>query len=193
MKRLRELFLGFCASYLILGGCGQTQHRQPVAELCLPNADRDKAMKAAEDVLVQMHFDITKSDMEAGYITTAPLSGAKFFEFWRSDNIGAQNWLQSNLHSIRRIAELGLHRQGQQLRIGCNVKVLRLSLPEHPVSSSARAYEIFSRSTASLQQLRPRPELQGRMAWLDLGNDQQLASEILGRIEEQMARHASRE
>jgi len=188
MRRLGKLFFGFCVSCLILGGCAETQQYQPADELCLSNANRAKAVKAAEDILAEMNFDIAKADIEAGYITTAPLSGAKFFEFWRSDSIGTQNRLQSNLHSIRKIAELNVEQKGQQLCIRCNVKVERLSLPEHQVSSSTRAYEMFSRSTASLQQLRPRPEQQNRMAWLDLGSDEQLASQILRNIKEQMAR-----
>ena len=75
---------------------------------------------------------------------------------------------------------------GQESCITCQVKVERLSLPEYEVSSSARAYEIFSRSTENLQNLRLRPEQRGQMRWLEMENDNALAWLILGRIKQRI-------
>jgi len=160
-------------------------------------------MEAAEDVLARMHFDIEKADIDSGVIRTRPLPGAQFFEFWRSDNVGPDNSLQANLHTIRRIVELNISQlvvepqvakpQADQLCIHCDVRVQRLSLPERQISSSARAYEMFSRSSASLQRLTLNPQQQKYMAWIDLDSDVLLADEILRRIEEEIARRASSE
>jgi hypothetical protein len=75
---------------------------------------------------------------------------------------------------------------GNQLCINCDVQKYRLSIPEHHVSSSARAYKMFSESSSALQNLRLNPEQKAGMAWIDLGKDRQLAAEILKRIEQQI-------
>ena len=192
--------LGFLVFGLLLTGCAEEQQYGAVEPICVENVNKLEAMEIAEDVLAKMHFTIEKADAEPatpgidtrrwrGYIRTRPLAGAQFFEFWRSDNAGADNWLESNLHSIRRVVELNMSEQdegppqsGNRLCINCDVQKYRLSMPEHEVSSSARAYEMFSESNPALQNLRLNPEQKAGMAWIDLGKDRQLAAEILRRI-----------
>jgi hypothetical protein len=165
------------------------------------NHDFHKAelMKAAEDVLTGMHFTIEKADVENGIIRTRPLPGAQFFELWRSDNVGADNAFAANLHTIRRTVTLNITQQNlpgddrrhNELQIGCDVHVQRLSLPTRQVSSSARVYGMFSRSSPSLQKLQLTPQQKKQMEWIDLGRDSQLEAEILKRIETQILRHTS--
>jgi len=143
-------------------------------------------MKVTEDVLSRMHFIVAKADTRQGLIRTKPLPGAQFFEFWRSDNVGAKNFAEANLHSIRRTAELQISQQGSQVCIDCSVRVQRLSLPEREVSSSSRAYDMFSRSSASMQTLKFNPKQKKGVAWLDMGNDTRLSTEILKQIEKQL-------
>jgi hypothetical protein len=148
-------------------------------------------MEIAEDVLAGMHFNIEKADVDSGFIRTRPLSGAQFFEFWRSDNVGADNSLAANLHTIRRTVELNISRREGELCLGCDVRVQRLSIPGQPVNSSARAYEMFSRSKPLLQRLALNPEQENEMAWIDLENDALLAAEILNRIEARIVQRTS--
>ena len=143
-------------------------------------------MEIAEDVLAKMHFTIEKANNEIGYIKTKPLSGAKSFEFWRSDNIGTKNQLLSDLHSIRRTVELNIIEENNSLNINCNVKMFKLSLPERDIRSSAHAYELFSKSGSGLQNLQITPEQKADMTWIDLGKDHELAAEILKRIKKQI-------
>ena len=149
----------------------------------MKNTKKLQAMEIAEDVLVKMHFTIDKANNEMGFIRTRPLSGAKIFEFWRSDNVGANNQLLSNLHSIRRTVEVNINEQNKDLSINCNVKMDRLSLPERDIRSSAHAYDLLAASDSALQNIQISPEQKAEMTWIDLGNDQQLAAEILRRIE----------
>jgi len=177
----------------------ETTNDRSLTKGILVRGDKLKMMEIAEDVLAKMYFTIEKADADPatpgintrlwrGFIRTRPLAGAQFFEFWRSDNVGADNWLESNLHSIRRVVELtmseeeGPPQSGNLLCINCDVQKYRLSMPEHHVSSSARAYEMFSESSSALQNLRLNPEQKAGMAWIDLGKDTQLAAEILKRI-----------
>jgi len=173
------LFLTFA---LLLVGCAETQRYEAVEQISAENINKIQAMQTAEEVLAKMHFTIEKADAESGLIRTAPLPGAQFFEFWRSDSVGAFNCAEANLHSIRRIAQVNVRQQDEGLSISCEVNVFRLSLPEHEVSSSARAYEMFSESSLSLQKIKLNPEQEAGMAWVNLGRDGRLETEILKRI-----------
>ncbi|HUT47576.1 MAG TPA: hypothetical protein VMX36_14940 [Sedimentisphaerales bacterium] len=148
-------------------------------------------MEVAEDVLARMYFTIEKADAQSGLIRTRPLPGAQFFEFWRSDNVGADNTLAANLHTIRRTVTLDISQQDEQLCIGCEVQAQRLSLPERQVSSSARVYGMFSLSSPSLQRLKLNPEQKKEIAWIDLDRDSRLEAEILKRIETRIVRRTS--
>lgn len=186
MSKIKLLFFIGCVPFVLLAGCAKQQQFKAVEQICVANIQKREAMQTAEDVLRRMHFTISKADAKQGIIRTRPLAGAQFFEFWRRDSVGAKNFAEANLHSLRRTVELDITQQGRQLCIGCDVKVRRLSLPEHEVSSSSRAYEMFSISTAAMQRLILRPKQQKEMAWLDMGEDSRLSTEILKRIEKKL-------
>jgi hypothetical protein len=189
MNRVPYFFI--CTALVLSQGCGQTQQRETIEQICLTGTTKTEAVNMAEDVLARMHFTIEKADPCHGLIRTRPLPGAQFFEFWRSDNVGPYNSLQANIHTIRRTVELTLEpktaQQTHQLCIACDVNVQQMSLPEQPISSSARAYQMFSKSSARMQVLEIRPRQKKRMAWLDRGKDTQLATLILKRIEDKIA------
>jgi hypothetical protein len=108
---------------LLLGSCAQRQHEVVIEQICVPDIGNAEAMEIAEDVLAKMHFTIEKADEQNGFIKTRPLPGAQFFEFWRSDNVGADNSLQANLHTIRKTVEIDISTRDKELCIGCNVQV----------------------------------------------------------------------
>lgn len=177
---------------LFFAGCAKQQQYQ-VAEqaphqIYLENVEKSRAMAVAEDVLARMHFTLEKADLNLGFIKTNPLPGAQFFEFWRSDNIGSFNRTEANLHSIQRIIQLSFRPENEKLHISCDARVYKLSLPERQITSSTHAYEMFSRSSPSIQKLKLIPEQKRALSWLDLGQDKQLAKEILKRIEEKVKR-----
>jgi hypothetical protein len=183
-KTLCTYALITCA--LILAGCAEQQQYTVLEPLLIENIDKPRAMEIAEDVLVKMHFTIDKANEENGYIKTKPLTGAQFFEFWRSDNVGADNWLLSNLHSIRRFVELNINEQDKDLSIDCDVQIYRLSLPERNIRSSAHPYDLFSRSGPASQKIQITPEQKAEMVWIGMGKDRQLETEILKQIEKQI-------
>ena len=189
MSKVKPLLLMVCAALLLLAGCAETQRYEAAEQICTEDIDKVQAMQIAEEVLAKMRFTIEKADVESGLIRTRPLPGAQFFEFWRSDNVGAFNCAEANLHSIRRIVELNIKQQDEGLSIGCDVNVYRLSLPEHEVSSSARAYDMFSESSLLLQRIKLNPEQEAGMAWVNLGQDQRLETEILKRISSRLDAH----
>jgi len=184
-------FLSICGILILVvfvfSGCANqnqaTQHESDSTkkEIHL-QGEIQEVMGAAEDILGQMHFTIEKADYDIGYIRTRPLSGAQLFEFWRTENIGLKNNLLSNLHSIRRIVELNINKQQEQLDIDCEVRVQRLSMPQREITSSARAYQLFTRSSLYFQRLELNSEQEESMVWLNLDRDLELEAEILKRI-----------
>lgn len=189
--RIWAYAIASCA--LVLAGCARQYVGEATEQIHVPDIGKAETMELAEDVLAKLHFVIDKVDVRSGLIRTRPLPGAQFFEFWRGDNVGADNSLQANLHTIRRTVELDITQQGEIVCIGCDVRVQRLSLPEREITSSARAYDMFSRSSPSLQRLRLNPEQEKAMAWIDLDKDMPLATEILKRIEERILHRTSNE
>ena len=174
--------LGYVVCGFLLMGCGKQQQYEAVEPICVTGKNIPEVMQIAEDVLAKMHFTIEKADPNSGYIRTRPLAGAQFFEFWRRDNVGSFNAAEANIHSIRRIVELNMSQEEDKVSIDCDARVYRLSFPEQQITSSGRAYKIFSKSTRSMQRLTVTPEQKQAMAWIDLGEDKELASEILKRI-----------
>jgi hypothetical protein len=172
-----------CAAAFALAGCAQQRRDAAVRPLCAPGAEKLRLMNAAVDVLGQMHFAIEKADPNIGLIRTRPLTGAQFFEFWRSDNSGPFSAAEASIQTIRRVAQLNLNEQNAQVCLTCTVRTYRLNMPEHEISSSARAYTMFSKSSSKLQRIKLYPQQAELMVWTDLGDDGQLAAEILRRIE----------
>ncbi len=190
MGNLCTYALVACA--LAFAGCAQQQRRAITGPVSVADIGKAETMEIAEDVLARMHFTIEKADVPSGLIRTRPLPGAQFFEFWRSDNVGDKSWLQANLHTIRRTVELDISHHGDQLQIDCDVRVQRLSLPERDVSSSARAYGMFTRSSPSLQRMRFDTWQEKEVAWIDLEKDTILAADILRQIGEKIEKDAKR-
>jgi hypothetical protein len=171
---------------LLFAGCQTEQPFEAKKRVCREDIKKSELMRVAKDVLSEMYFDIEKADIEHGVIKTKPLPGAQFFEVWRSDNIGEYNTAEANLHSIVRTAQLTFSRNNNQLCVECIVKIHRLSLPEEEVNSTARAYCLFFENTGSLQKLKLSGRQMEQMAWLDMGRDERLETEIINRIEKQI-------
>ncbi|MHC4159024.1 MAG: hypothetical protein ACYSSO_08085 [Planctomycetota bacterium] len=190
INKVKVFCLAFaaCVALSLSPGCAEQGQFKAVEQICVSDTSRLAAIKAAEDVLGQMQFTIDKSDVKEGLIRTRPLAGAQAFEFWRRDNIGGFNSAEANLHSIRRTVELDISQQGEQLCIACDVKTQKLNLPESQISSSTQAYAMFSRSHPSLQKLVLNPAQKSGMGWVNLGQDDRLATEVLKRIEERICK-----
>ena len=170
-------------SLLLFAGCQAERQFEAKDRICREDITTPEAMRLAEDVLDEMYFVIEKADVEHGLIKTRPLPGAQSFEVWRSENIGRYNKDMANLHSIVRTVQLTVSRDDHQLCVNCNVEMYRLSLPEREINSSARVYQLFFDNATSLKKLNLSGKLSEQMAWLEMGRDKMLETEILNRIE----------
>jgi len=167
----------------LLTGCATAQKPTPKDEsVNIPDISVAEAVEAAEAALNGMHFVVEKADPVQGIIRTKPLTGAQFFELWRSDNVGLAQTVEASVQTLRRSVELHLEPVGDQVRIDCHVRVQRLSLPANEIASVSQAYRLYSASTPAVQRLELEPEQEKRLAWIDLGEDSALAERILKRI-----------
>jgi hypothetical protein len=181
---LNKLFA--CSLLFWLTGCAENKYSTTIENLCSSAAIKADAMTAAEQVLVGMHFSIEKFDVDAGYIRTAPLSGAQSLELWRSDSVGSFNRSEADLHSIRRAVEINISEQAGQLCINCKATTQRLSLPQSQ-STAGQGRPVMSPDQRSVQKFKLGHEQKSNLTWTDLGRDNQLETDILKRIEKQLA------
>jgi hypothetical protein len=180
MTKQKALWMLIIATGLFCGCSRQQQiESKPV---CLAGTDVEFAMQQAEIVLLKMNFTVEKADSAVGLMRTRPLPSSQFFEFWKKDNLDGYNAAMSNLHSMQKTVELTFTPESEQLCIGCNVKVERLSIPEKDIDSSARAYSMFSASSETTQSLILEGDQQALMEWIDLGRDSKLETAILNKI-----------
>jgi hypothetical protein len=178
---LNKLFA--CSLLFWLAGCAENKYTKTIEQLCPPAATKADAMATAEQVLAGMHFDIEKLDVDAGYIRTAPLSGAQSFELWRSDSVGSANQAEADLHSIRRAVEINISEQAGQLCINCRAATQRLSLPQ---STTGQSRPVMSPDQRAVQKFKLGRDQKSNLTWTDLGRDNQLETEILKRIESRL-------
>jgi hypothetical protein len=193
-KRKKEMnsirLLCICCGSLLLAGCAASQKSatqtagkgKQVKEVYLTGVNRQQAIVISEQVLRDMNFSIAKEDPNTGYILTRPLAGSQFFEFWRKDNVGAFNTAESSMHSIRRTVELKMSEIDRKFCINCNVRVQRLSLSSPPERTAGFKYDKITGQKIRSTSLGLEPQ-SGQMTWIELGNDELLASAILKKIE----------
>jgi len=188
----RTVLCVLIAVALFLPGCGgQNATTTPTRMICEAGVTRANVVDAAGDVLTRMHFAIEKLDAEQGLVRTRPLRGAQFFELWRSDNASPYHWEEANLQSVRRSVELRVRPEdgnASRLCLECEVSVQRLSLPPNEIAGTSEAYRIHSSSMPTIQRIQVSPQQRRAMAWIDLGNDPDLAARILQRVEQRLSR-----
>lgn len=179
----RKFFITLCLcgfATLLLCGCGKNIQIEDVEPLCV-SADNAQLMTASQTVLSKMNFQIAKLDADQGLIITKPLESAKFFEFWRTDNIGKYNKQNAYLHSTRKIVRLATAKNSGRLCLSCDVKLQRLSLPKSDIDTS-QVYRVHSQDRYTTPDLDLTDEQKKNMTWIDLGSDNALATEILKQI-----------
>jgi len=189
-RRIEILWLIALAGVLLTLGCAAPDATSgPSRTVCPEGVTTAAVIDAAHRVLADMHFVIEKLDAEHGMIKTRPLRAGQLFELWQCDNAGGYNIAEANVQAIRRIVELRVGtetREASGLHIECSARVQRLALPSNEVAGVSQAYLMHTRSQAALQVFEVTPQQRAGMAWIDLGQDQQLAAEIVKRIEQKL-------
>lgn len=148
MRTFNVAMTGLLATCL-LGGCTLTGGRAVPIE-----STRDENFNAlwdsAVEVLTKYRLKIDRADRRAGVITTYPLVGRHWFEFWRKDVRTSGDVLEGTLHNDSRQVTVTITRAplvtagSREYNITVIVKTLRSNREPEEVTSSSQAYDIFT-------------------------------------------------
>lgn len=181
-----SIWMILAAISLFLSGCGRPEQIISTDPVCLPKISSDAAMKAAHTVLSEMQFSIEKYDFEARYIRTRPLSGAQFFQVFRSDNASSYTAAEANMYSLRRVVEIEVTPFANRTCIQCRAMVQQLSIPEKPLVGTTHMAGQYTGSTLRNQTLQMDPQQAEQTEWLDRGADRALEEKIIEKIKKQI-------
>ena len=172
-----------------LAGCGPQP--APTADVrATADEDFNALWDSAVEVLRQYRFNVDRADRRSGLITTFPVVGRSWFEFWRADAATPRDVLEGSLHTIYRQAAVSIRRAGPgtasapaigRYLASVEVRVRRSDRQTAQLSSASEAYEMFLDPGALV------PEAGGEPAGaagdrVDLGRDENLEKILQERI-----------
>ena len=177
-----------------LGGCWrEAWWPSPRVAPAQPTGDVefDATWDAAVAALVKYRFEVDSADRRAGVITTFPLVGRHWFEFWRRDATTRTDVAESALHSIyrqarvtvtRRDVSAGSDKRRAEYDVGVVVMKSRSNRAAPHVTSTSEAYDMFRQPTEISRIGGPGEGSPGESRRARLGRDQKLEQLILERI-----------
>ena len=132
----------------LLVGCGAGQV-SAVRLAVTGDPQFDALWDAATAALGEYRFQIDRQDRRAGVITTFPLVGRHWFEFWRKDAATPRDVLEGTLHTVTRTAKVTIRKAAGgrgavgKYAVAVEVRTRRSTLPTYQVTSTADAYDLF--------------------------------------------------
>lgn len=182
---MSRLALFAAAAFGLAAGCHQPAQPeyQTAAVVSVPDEQQlDRLWNACTDVLRRYELRPDREDRRAGVITTAAVTSAHWFEFWRQDVVSASAWAESNLATMRRAATVRIDpaERPDEYVLAVRVDVERLSTPERQVTSAAGGLQIFGTKlpTASGELVKDA----SADRWIAQGRDAALELVLLSRI-----------
>jgi len=130
-----------------LGGCAS--YSTPVvapAKLSASQRNFEALWLATTEVLHKYHFRLDRQDRRAGVITTKPILGKHFFEFWRRDTVTPYDLAESSLQTIYRTVMVTIRRAGPKSTAYVpvvQVHVRRSNRESLGMISASDAYDLF--------------------------------------------------
>jgi hypothetical protein len=134
------------------GGCTKfTTPAGPTVQLT-PAQQRGEALwQSATEVLRKYNFVVDRQDRRAGIITTLPLTGQYFGEFWRRDAVTRFDLEESTVQTIYRSVTVTIApaTPGGDLVARVEARTYRSDLRQAQITSTADAYNMFPIVTGS--------------------------------------------
>jgi hypothetical protein len=191
---MRTLLLGSVAVWASALAAGCTpQYTQPASQpqhLSAAEKDFDAVWEASRQTLQKYYFQLDREDRRAGVITTAPMTGKQWFEFWRQDAVRPADVAESTLQTIHRTAQVTIRPTkagAETYQAQVDVFLRRSDKPSPEVSSTSDAIRLFS-DKRDRKQHHPEPLLastggtEGIDYTADLGHDRALEAKLSGDI-----------
>lgn len=103
------------------------------------------AWDASKEVLHEYHFSIDRADRRGGIITTFPMIGRHWFEFWRKDATTRRDVSEGTLQTLYRRVTINIRRQSDNKKYLVDVRVFvsRSDRLSPQVTSTSEAYDLF--------------------------------------------------
>lgn len=100
---------------------------------------------ASHEILREYRFFIDRADRREGVITTFPMIGRHWFEFWRKDAATEQDVTEGSLHTLYRRVTINIRRQPDNKMYLLDVRVFtsRSDLLAPQITSTSEAYDLF--------------------------------------------------
>ena len=193
MKALLYVLISVLA-VTCLGGCWrEAWWPSPRVAPARPTGDVefDATWDAAIAALGKYRFRVDRADRRAGVITTFPLVGRHWFEFWRRDATTRTDVAEGALHTIyrgarvtvtRREVSAGSDKWRAEYDVGVVVTKSRSNRAAPHVTSTSEAYDMFRRPTEIRRIGGPGEGSAGAGGSTPLGRDEKLERLILERI-----------
>ncbi len=151
---MRAAFKAILVLSFAAAGC--RSYSEPFAQSTKPPTPAERnfetVWQASRDVLGDYYWTLDRQDRRAGVITTMPLTGKHWFEFWRSDTATAGDLAESTIQMIYRTVKISIRPTAP----GANtyapfveVKVVRSNLETMQVTSTSEAVRLFYLSGSS--------------------------------------------
>lgn len=171
-----------------LGGCAVRQG--PASASGLTNdANFNAAWDAAIQTLRQYRFEVDRTDPRAGEITTLPLLGRHWFEFWRKDAATEADVAEGTVQTVWRQATVTITRKGSppseeappaEYDVAVVIETSRSDRPTAQVTSTSEAIDMFRRPRAMEA---PDARSKERIIPVPLGRDANLEQVLLAKIQ----------
>ncbi|MCK4626363.1 MAG: hypothetical protein KAV00_13680 [Phycisphaerae bacterium] len=109
------------------------------------DADFNVVWDAANEVLREYRFFIDRADRREGVITTFPMIGRHWFEFWRKDAATQRDVAEGTLQTLYRRVTINIRRQEDNKKYLVDVRVFtsRSDRLSPQVTSTSEAYDLF--------------------------------------------------
>jgi len=170
----------------MVAGCARVPEMRLANPMALTGADPATAEQVARRVLTEMRFPIEHPSARPGLVTTEPLTGDSWFEFWREDTVGSHQVAESSLHTVRRRVSVSVAPKGRGCEVLVRVAKERLSAPGAATDHISGSFSIYEPQDSDL---RRQDELADtKYQWIDMGRDEALEQRILNRIQTALGR-----
>jgi len=183
-----------CLLCLAAAGCVKyTQPPPQAVALTEPRRNFEAVWRASETVLRRHNFQLDRQDRRAGVITTFPLVGRYFLEFWRSDAVAPRDVLEGTVQSVFRTVTVTIRPEPddpQRYTATTQVQVWRSDKQPPQVTSASQVPNIagVTRRPSELDRSRYQGNIPSEQDMILIGRDEKLEA----RLDEQIAREAQR-
>ncbi|MCK4602216.1 MAG: hypothetical protein KAU28_07105 [Phycisphaerae bacterium] len=142
-----RVFTTLSLAVVALSACSCRNYSTPVVRREPTPAERnfEALWQASQEVLGEYYFTLDRLDRRAGVITTEPITGKHFFEFWRHDAAGNFDLAEGTIQTIYRIAKVTIRpvAGGAAYQAAVEIRVERSDQLTSQVTSTSEAYDMF--------------------------------------------------